>query len=344
MDMYILENVPLSSYSTMRLGGTARYLTDITDRAEIPEAVTWAEEHNVPLIMIGSGSNIVWKDEGFPGLILVNKLERFETFNEDDENVYITIGAGENWDPVVERCVSAGYSGIEQLSLVPGTAGATPIQNVGAYGREIAEVLVTVEAFDISTKQFVNIPTIDCGFAYRTSRFKTTDRGRYLISAITLHLTKTPPQPPFYAAVEQYFGQHQVTDYTAQAVREAVIAIRTAKLPDPAKVPNNGSFFYNPVVSSDQLNTLLDANPDLPHWKLEDGSAKISAAWLVEQCGFKGTEDKETGMATWPNQPLVLVNQSATQTAQLLAFRQKITGAVQAKFGVSLQQEPELLP
>lgn len=342
--MYILENVPLSSYSTMRLGGPARYLSDITDRNEIPEALAWAEQHQVPVIMIGGGSNIIWKDEGFPGLVLVNKIERFETFNEDADNLYVTVGAGENWDAVVKRCVDGGFSGIEELSLIPGTAGATPIQNVGAYGREISEVLVTVEAYDTSARQFVNIPGRDCGFGYRTSRFKTTDRGRFMISAITLHLTKTPPQPPFYAALEQYFSQNQITAYTPQAVREAVIAIRSAKLPDPATVANNGSFFHNPVVQSDQLDTLLAQYPELPHWKKDDGSAKISAAWLVEQCGLKGVHDQETGMATWPNQALVFVNEKATQTAHLLRFKQKVVDAVQAKFGIILEQEPELLP
>lgn len=342
--MYILENVPLSSYSTMRLGGPARYLTDIVNRNEIPQALAWAEERGLPAIMIGNGSNIVWKDEGFPGLVLINKIERFETFNEDADNLYVTAGAGENWDEVVRRCVETGFSGVEELSLIPGTAGATPIQNVGAYGREIKDVLATVEAYDIKEKQLVNIPIIDCGLAYRTSRFKTTDRGRFFITAITLHLTKTPPQPPYYKALELYFGRNGITNPTVQVVRDAVIAIRSTKLPDPTKVANNGSFFYNPIVTGEQLINLLDQHPELPHWKQDDGSVKISAAWLLDQCGFKDVHDSETGMATWPNQTLVLINEKAVQTAQLLAFKQKIIDAVQAKFNIELQQEPELLP
>jgi len=342
--MYILENVPLSSYSTMHLGGPARYLTDINSRQEIPEALAWAEEHNVPVLMIGGGSNTFWKDEGFAGLVLVNKITRFETFQEDDDNLYVTIGAGENWDDVVKRCVTTGFSGVEYLSLIPGSAGATPIQNVGAYGKEMSELLVTVEAYDLTAKQFVTIPASECEFAYRTSRFKTTDRGRFFITALTIHLLKAAPAPPFYAALERYFGEHGITTYTPQVVRDAVIAIRTAKLPDPKVVANNGSFFYNPIVNSDELSRLLDAFPNLPHWSQANGGVKISAAWMVEQAGFKGVDDAETGMSTWPNQPLVLVNKAATSTAQLLAFKQKIVSAIEAKFGVTLQQEPELLP
>lgn len=341
--MYILENVPLSAYSTMRLGGPARYLTDITNRNEIAEAVAWAEEHKVPIMMIGSGSNIIWGDQGFPGLILVNKIQGFEVFEEDAENMYVTIGAGENWDAVVKRTVDLGYSGIEYLSLIPGTAGATPVQNVGAYGREIKDVLVTVEAYDTQVKQLVTLRGDECDFSYRMSRFKSTDKSRFMIVSITLHLMKTNPQPPFYRSLQDYLDEHKITAYTPGIIRDAVIAIRSSKLPDPAKVANNGSFFFNPVIDSGQLAQLLASYPEMPHWKQADGKAKLSAAWLLEQCGFKDIHDAETGMATWPEQTLVLVNEKAQKTANLLQFKQKIIDAVQQKFGIALVQEPELI-
>lgn len=341
--MYILKNVPLQSYSTMRLGGIAQFLTDITDAKEIPEAVAWAETNNVPIIMIGGGSNIIWGDAGFPGLVLVNKIQGFETQAQDEDSAYVTIGAGEHWDSVVERCVQMGYSGIEHLSLIPGTAGATPIQNVGAYGKEIADSLVTLQAYDTKDKKFVTLPKSDCGFGYRTSRFKTTDKGRFLITNITLYLSKTNPTPPFYASLQYYFEQHNITAYTPQVVRDAVINVRNSKLPDPAKVANNGSFFANPVVPKTEFANIHAKFPEMKYWDLEDGTVKLSAGWLVEAAGFKGVHDAETGMATWDKQALVLVNEKAEHTADLLKFKAKIVDKVNSMFGVTLEQEPELI-
>jgi UDP-N-acetylmuramate dehydrogenase len=342
--MFILDNVPLGAYSTMRLGGNARHLTEINDRTEIAEAIAWADERGLPIVMIGGGSNIIWGDDGFPGLVLVNKILRFETFEEDAENLYVTVGAGENWDSVVERVVGMGYSGLEELSLIPGTAGATPIQNVGAYGRETSDVLVTVEAYDRQEKKLVSIPNPDCGFAYRTSRFRTTDRGRFFISAVTFHVIKRNPEPPFYEALKKYFAERGITSFTPQIVRDAVIDIRSSKLPDPAFYANNGSFFYNPIVPQEHLNNILPDYPDMVYWRLDDGRVKISAAWLIEQAGFKDHFDPETGMSTWPRQPLVLVNKSAKTTSDLLTYRQKILDAVEAKFHITLEQEPEIIP
>ncbi len=343
--MQIAQQVSLVEHSTMRLGGTADYSVDITSRAELTEALAWAEANKQPVRMIGGGSNIIWKDEGFAGLLLINKIMRYELFDEDEQNVYLTVGAGENWDSVVARSVVAGLTGIEGLSLIPGTAGATPIQNVGAYGQEIANTLATLEAYDMQTKQFVTMPAMDCAFGYRTSRFKTTDVGRFFITAITLHLHRGNPEPPFYEAVQRYFTEHDITaGFTPQVIREAVIAIRSAKLPDPATVANNGSFFANPVVPASTLAQLEADYPSIPHWPAQEGYIKIPAAWLVETAGFKGFHDQETGMATWENQALVFVNEHAKSTADLLKFRQKVTDAVQTKFNISLEQEPELLP
>ena len=328
----------------MRLGGNAAYYVEIQDRHELVEALNWAEQYNLPTLMIGSGSNIIWRDEGFPGLLIVNKIMRFEEQMEDNENYYVTVGAGENWDSVVARVTEKGMTGIEALSLIPGTAGATPVQNVGAYGQEIADTLVSIEAYDSETKQFLNIPSVDCAFGYRTSRFKAGDRGRFYITAITLHLIHANPQPPFYRAVQSYFEERGITSYTPQIVRDAVIAIRQAKLPDPAKVANNGSFFGNPIIDEGQFAQLQADHPGAPGWPTDDGNVKIPAAWLIEQAGFKDFHDPETGMATWPTQPLVLVNEKAQSTAQLIAFRQKILDTIQTQFGITLEQEPELLP
>jgi len=342
--MQILQNISLAEHSTMRLGGTARYAAVITSRSELTEALDWARAQQLPVIMVGGGSNIVWQDAGFAGLLLINQIKRFEIFDEDGRNVYVTIGAGEDWDSVVERTTKDGLTGIEALSLVPGTAGATPVQNVGAYGQEISQTLTTVEAYDSAEQKFVTLRAEDCAFGYRTSRFKTTDKGRFFITAITLHLMRQLPEPPFYKAVDDYFAEHKVERPTPQLLREAVIAIRSAKLPDPKVVANNGSFFANPVIDQTHLIDLQANYPTMPYWPLPDGRAKIPAAWLIEQAGFKGIADEETGMATWPTQPLVFVNQHARSTADLLTFKQKIVTTIEQKFQITLTQEPELLP
>jgi UDP-N-acetylmuramate dehydrogenase len=339
------QNVSLANYSTMGLGGSAAYLLEITYKKQIPDAVQWANERKLPILMIGGGSNIVWRDEGFSGLVLINKLMGLDSQQEDTANTYLTVSAGENWDSVVEHSVQAGLTGIEALSLIPGSTGATPVQNVGAYGQEISETLVSVEAFDTQTNNFVTLAAADCAFGYRTSRFKTTDRHRFLITSLTLHLTFGNPQPPFYAAVQAYFDKYNIKDYTPQSLRDAVVAIRTAKLPDPAVVHNTGSFFANPVIREELLSQLRDSYPTIPSWETnEPDKVKIPAAWLLEQAGFKDVHDQPTGMATWPTQPLVLINEHADSTADLLAFKQKIIDTVQSKFSITLEQEPELLP
>ncbi len=327
----------------MRLGGTASYLCEITSRQELVDALAWADERQLKTIMIGGGSNIIWRDEGFDGLVIVNNLLRYEDFAEDDYDHYLTIGAGEDWDHVVERSVAAGLSGIECLSLIPGKAGATPVQNVGAYGQEIAQTLASVEAYDREAGKFINIPSEECNFDYRTSRFKTVDKARFFITAITLHLTTARPEPPFYNALQTYLDDHNITDFSVQNLRDAVIAIRSSKLPDPAMVANNGSFFANPVVDRGSYIQIQSNYEEVPHWETDKG-IKLSAAWLIEQAGFKNVHDQETGMATWASQPLVFVNEAATSTADLLKFRQKVLDTVQQKFDITLQQEPELLP
>lgn len=349
--MFILENVPLSQYSTMRLGGNAANLTEINSRDDIRAAVSWAKERNLPMIMIGGGSNIIWKDEGFNGLVMINKIPGYEVFSEDDENTYITVGAGENWDSVVERAVATGKSGLEYLSYIPGTVGGAPIQNIGAYGHELAETFVSMEVYDVEQNKFINIPASDCQFGYRTSRFKFgPDKGKYLISSVTLHLT--PPQPAIklYHWLEEYVADHSITNPTPNDIRQAVIAIRTKRLPDPSVVPNNGSFFANPLIDAMTYHSLLNNHPKLAawpsqcFWELDNGSYKVAAGALLEYLGFKDFHDEKTGMGTWKEQALVLINEHAISTQDLIAFKLMITDKVKETFGITLEQEPEFLP
>jgi UDP-N-acetylmuramate dehydrogenase len=342
MLLNLQKNIPLNNYSTMRLGGKARYLLDIKNPNQIPKAVSWAEEKSLPLLMIGGGSNIIFKDEGFGGLVLVNKIMGFE-LSKTGGGAVLTIGAGENWDKVVDRTVQQGLSGVEQLSLIPGSTGATPIQNVGAYGREISEVLINVQAYDTRQQQMVTIDKTGCRFSYRNSRFKSADKGRFFITSVKLALSNDPPLPPFYDSLQAYLDQHGIRDYSPENIRQAVIAVRQSKLPDPAKVANCGSFFKNPVISLRQLDQLRDQYPAVKYWETGENQYKISAAWLLEQLGLKGYHDKTTGMATWPRQPLVFVNEHAKNTDSLLAFRDSISSLVQEKYKIALEQEPELI-
>jgi len=335
-------NISLKDYSTMRLGGNASYLVDVISNSQIGPALDWADSQKLPVIMIGGGSNIIWNDAGFKGLVLVNKIAGYEVQHQGDQS-FITVGAGEPWDSVVARTILEELSGIEQLSLIPGTAGATPIQNVGAYGRETSDVLVCVQAYDKELKKVVVIPKTECGFGYRTSRFKTVDKGRFYITSVTFSLTKNPPMPPFYKILEDYLKERNIKRPTSAQIREAVINIRSSKLPDPKKVANCGSFFGNPIVDSYKLAELQESFPTIRYWLTDDGRVKLSAGWLLEQLGLKGYHEPNTGMAIWDKQALVFVNEKAPNTASLIAFRNAIMKAVQDKYGITLEQEPELI-
>jgi UDP-N-acetylmuramate dehydrogenase len=337
------SNVPLRTLSTMRLGGTATYAVDITTRNELVSTLAWANEQALPALMIGSGSNIVWRDEGFEGLLIVNKIKGIEALSDDDSGVTARIAAGEIWDEAVAWSVNRNLSGIEFLSRIPGMAGAAPVQNIGAYGAELADVLKEVAAYDSHTDTFETILAEGCDFAYRSSRFKAADKGRFVILSITLNLKKENPRPPFYESLEKYLTSQGITEYTPQTIRSAVTEVRKIRLPDPSVVNNNGSFFTNPFVDEPKFKELQAKFPDIKGWPGSDGRVKLAAGWLVEQAGFKETHD-ESGMATWPGNALVLVNERAKTTASLIAFRQKILDKVQEMFGVTLEQEPELLP
>ena len=342
--MKILKDASLKLYSTMRLGGTTDFLTEAKSKDDLAEAEAWAEARELPIRVIGIGSNIIWRDEGFKGLLVVNKIRGFKKLGEDKTSATYQIGAGENWDEIVDQLVGLGLSGVECLSFIPGTVGATPVQNVGAYGQEIAETFISLEAYDRMEKDFVTLSHDQCAFGYRTSRFKTVDNGRFLIANITLKLRKGLPQPPFYEALQNYLDEHKINSPSLIEIRKAVIAIRSHKLPDPAKVANNGSFFANPIITDKDFKKLQKSHKTIKGWSLAGGKTKVSAAWLVESSGFKGKLDVETGMTTWENQSLVLVNSKARSTQDLLNFQQKITDKVFEKFGINLEREPELLP
>lgn len=341
--MKIVENVDLSKYSTMRVGGKAKYFAEIESVDDLSEAVEFTKEKSIPLIMIGGGSNLIWQDKGFEGLVIINRIKGKKIINEDKDSAIVELASGEDWDRAVQWSVDKNLSGIEQLSYIPGRVGATPVQNVGAYGREVADVLVSVKAYDNLDEKFVTIDKKDCDFGYRTSRFKTKDKGRFLITAVVLKLSKHSAKPPFYASLEKWLEENNVTDFSPKNIRKGVIAIRTKKLPDPDIVANNGSFFANPIISYADFEDLKIKFPDVASWPTNDDKVKISAGWLIENAGFKDFHDKETGMATWDKQSLVLINERAKSSDDVMKFKQKIVNAVQEKFGIKLEQEPEII-
>lgn len=336
--MDIHTNIPLKNYVTMRIGGNARFMADIHSVSEVADIVAKAKSQNLHIYILGGGSNTVVRDEGFDGLVLRNRIPGFEIIADTPESTTIKIGAGEEWDQVVARTVDMNLIGIECLSAIPGTAGAAPVQNIGAYGQEVAETLVSLEAYDTRDSQHVTLSNEQCGFSYRHSIFRGEYAGRYIITSITLRLYKAAPQPPFYKAVQDYLDAHTITLYTAKTLRDAVMAIRKDKLPDPKERPNNGSFFKNAIVEGWQLSDLRADYPDMPTYDMPDGRFKVPTGWLIEQAGLKG--QLLHGMRVHDKNALVLINESAASYADLAAARDEIIGTVRDKFRIIIEQEP----
>lgn len=322
----------------MKLGGNARFMTEVHTPEEMAEACKNAKSQQLPIFILGGGSNVIVHDEGFNGLVIRNRIPGFTVISDEAAQVTIKIGAGENWDETVKKTVDMNLTGIEAMSAIPGTVGAAPVQNVGAYGQEIADSLVSLEAYDITNDRFVILQNADCGFSYRHSIFRGEAAGKYAITSVTIRLYKTAPEPPFYAAVQTYLDDHNITLYTPQVIRDAVIEIRKNKLPDPEILPNTGSFFKNAIIEDWQLTDLKKEYPDIPTYDMPDGTFKVPSGWLIEQAGLKG--QVLHGMKVHDKNALVLINESAKSYADLAAARDEIIGAVRDQFRITITQEP----
>jgi len=336
--MDVHTNIPLKNFTTMKLGGNARFMVEVRTPEETVAAYRNASAQSLPVFIIGGGSNVIAKDEGFAGIVIRMRIPGFEIIADDLYATTIRIGAGEEWDSVVKRTVDMRLSGIEALSAIPGTSGASPVQNIGAYGQEIADTLESLVAYDTQQDAFVTLSNSQCGFSYRHSIFRGDQTGRYIITSITLKLSKTVPQPPFYDALQNYFDERHIEIFTQEVIREAVIAIRTNKLPDPKLFPNTGSFFKNAIVEDWQLDDLKAINPDIPTYDMGDGRFKVPSGWLIEQCGYKGKV--LYGMKVNDKNALVLINESATSYSDLANARDEIIGAVRDRFRIQIEQEP----
>lgn len=337
--MQIHTNVSLKNFLTMKLGGNARFMTEIFTPDELAQACRNAKKNSIPFFILGGGSNIVAKDEGFNGLVVHNKIAGFEVIEDTASYCVLKIGSGENWDDVVRRSVDMQLSGIEAMSAIPGTAGAAPVQNIGAYGQEIAESLVSLEAYDSKQDGFVTLTNDDCGFSYRSSIFRESEAGRYGIYSITLKLYKTMPQPPFYDALQRYLDEHSSSSmYSSQVIRDAIIAIRSDKLPDPSKRPNTGSFFKNAIIEEWHYTDLLANWPDMPRYDMGNHLVKVPTGWLIEHAGLKGK--LLHGMRIHDKNCLVLINESATSYADLAAAREEIVNIIRDTYRIDIFQEP----
>ena len=336
--MDVMTNISLKQYTTMKLGGEARYMATADSASDVVSLYRNARKENLPIFVLGGGSNVITHDEVFEGIVLLNKIKGFEIISENDETTDVKIGAGEVWDEVVEKAIGLGLQGIEAMSGIPGTAGAAPVQNVGAYGQEIADTLISLEAYDSKTDTIVTISADECDFSYRNSIFRDKEKGRYCILNITLRLNKAEPKPPYYASLQRYIDENDIREVNLSVIRVAVLNIRSEKLPDPAELPSAGSFFKNALVEKWKLEELQRKYSDIPNYAMSDGRYKIPTGWLIDKAGLRGY--RSHGMRVYEKNALVLVNDSATGYDDLAAIREEIVQIVFDKFGIKIEQEP----
>lgn len=370
----IEENVPIRNLVTMRIGGPARFVITVTSKEEIPEAYQFAKERNLPVCVLGGGANTFAKDEGFDGVIILDRImgisevENPEVESSEDESsggessegknpegknseggdiAYFKAYGGEQWDDLVTYVSERGYSGIEAMAGIPGTAGAAPVQNIGAYGQEVTQVIVSVDAYDTKTGEFVVIPASEMKMSYRKSIFNSGENvGRYFIYATTVRVKKGQLNPPFYRSLQAYVDEHHETDFSPLNIARMVKAVRNSKLPDPEKIASAGSFFKNVYLTDEEADeaeargiqvwrNAKEVGPDSP----EKRTNLVNSGWLLEEAGLKGKVFH--GMKVSEKAALILINENAKTYADLAAARDEIADIVFKKFGFRIEQEPD---
>jgi len=342
--MTVRERAALAPYTTLGVGGPARWFVDATDEATLREALAWSRARGVALRILGGGSNVVVADAGIEALVVRVGL-RGVTTREVGHVVDLTAAAGEPWDDLVALAVARGWAGLECLSGIPGLVGATPLQNVGAYGQEVSDTVVAVRALDTTAGEAVTLSPAECGFAYRDSAFKSREAGRYVVLAVTYRLRPGAAPTLGYADVERAIAARGLTAPTLADVRASVLAIRRTKsmVLDPGD-PNRrscGSFFTNPIVPPEAAERVAEraGDPTLPRWPQADGGVKLSAAWLIERAGFRrGQREGAVGLST--AHALAIVAHDGARAADVLSFARRLQASVAERFGVSLGLEP----
>lgn len=335
----IQRDVSLQAFNTLAIPARADHFVEVNDLENLQAAIQWAKDNTQNVLVLGGGSNLILPD-AVKGLVVRNNIQTVD-FIEQGNDVYVTAGAGVVWHQLVQQCLQRNYFGLENLSLIPGTVGAAPMQNIGAYGVELDSVFHELVALDRNTLDEVRFNREQCEFAYRHSVFKGKFRNRFVIVSVTLKLSKTPTFNLSYPALAEAAKDIAEDALTPIKVSELVCRIRSQKLPDPARIPNVGSFFKNPIIAIEQYNQLLKQFPHIAAYPVDAGHKKIAAGWLVDQAGWRG--HVEDGVGVHQHQALVIVNPGKCSAARVLSLAEKIQNDVEQKYQIRLEIEPDII-
>jgi UDP-N-acetylmuramate dehydrogenase len=335
--MNITHNISLKPYNTFGIDVAAKDFSAFHSPEELDELIRHVGKSH--FMILGGGSNVLLTKD-YDGYVLKNDIPGIDIVHEDDHHVYVKAGAGENWHQFVLFCIERDLAGVENLSLIPGNVGASPMQNIGAYGVEIKDVFHDLEAFNIRNRKIVTFTHSDCQFGYRESVFKNRHKGEYVILSVTYRLNKVPHYNTSYGAVEQEL-QRMSEGVSIQTISRAVINIRSSKLPDPAYVGNAGSFFKNPTIPVKQFESIKKEHPGVPAYPQEHGLVKVAAGWLIEQCGWKGYRKGDAGVHE--KQALVLVNHGNASGKEIYELSEEVRKSVVKKFGINLEREVNVI-
>lgn len=328
------HNFSLLHYNTF---GIDACCDTFVEYASADEAARLAQQlPDEPYLLLGGGSDLLLTGD-FHGTVVHSAIRGFEVSDDGADHAIVRCGSAEVWDKVVSRCIALGLHGMENLSLIPGEVGASAIQNIGAYGAEVKELITSVEVVETGTGRHITLSNADCQYAYRDSRFKHDWRNRFLVCHVSYRLSRTFTPRLDYGNIRSQLAAMGISEPTPEQLRQAIISIRQAKLPDPKVMGNAGSFFVNPIVSREKYDELAAKWPNMPHYSLPDGSEKIPAGWMIEQCGWKGRSLGRTGVHS--KQALVLVNLGGATGADIVALMHRIQEDVRERFGISIQPE-----
>jgi UDP-N-acetylmuramate dehydrogenase len=333
----IEENKSITELNTFAISASSRYFAKIANHSDIQDIISWRKKHNKPTLLLGGGSNLLFKNN-FDGLLVQVKLQGKAIISKDNNHIYVKASAGENWHQFVRWTIDQGLSGLENLSLIPGTVGAAPVQNIGAYGIELVDRFESLTAIDLHTGEQRQFSREECRFSYRDSYFKSVEPGRFLIESVIFRLPLNPTWKIAYTGVKE---QLEGKTLTAKLISDTIIKIRQNKLPDPNIIHNAGSFFKNPILSKPRWKSLQAKHPDIPGYPQPDGSYKTSAAWLIDQCNWKGYRKGDAGV--YQNHALVLVNHGNASGEQIWALAEAIIDSVRNEFDISLEPEPKII-
>jgi UDP-N-acetylmuramate dehydrogenase len=337
--LQIQENISLKNFNTFGIDVSARYFVEIGHEDELVELFMDPQWQEIERLVLGGGSNMLFVSD-FDGLVIRMNIRGIEHRINHNE-VFVEAGAGEVWNDLVNFCVAREYAGVENLSLIPGSVGASPIQNIGAYGVELKNVLYSCQTFEIATGTFRKFTNEDCRFGYRDSIFKNELKEKYIITSVKFKLSLISNLNLKYGAIEQELANRGIINPTIKDVSQVVSHIRVSKLPDPSTIGNAGSFFKNPVIPKDQFEQVYSKFPEVVNYPTADGQVKLAAGWLIEQCGWKGKVVGHTG--TWKNQALVLVNHGGATGEEVYSLSSQIIDSVYRKFGVLLEREVNII-